>query len=240
MAAKPEYYLVRNWSNFQHYKDRDPPWIKLHFSILSSEDWVTLDDASRVLAIACMLIASRNQGQVPNRPDYIRRVAYLSKDPNFTPLIKCGFLSNPLADASIPERVQADATTEAEQIRSEAETDKNFGRSSYLEFYDVFPKKKDPRLAEKAFFAAVKRGADPLTIISGAQCYAKERAGQEPRFTKAPAAWLNADAWLNEPEPNGKDDLNGRTLARITPARPSTRNGFAEFIASKIVVSGSE
>jgi len=57
-------FTVRNWRKYQHYTDRNPPWIKLHFEILSSEDWVMLADDSRVLLIACMLIASRNQGKV--------------------------------------------------------------------------------------------------------------------------------------------------------------------------------
>jgi hypothetical protein len=83
---------VKNWRKFQHYSDRNPPWIKLHFEILSSRDWVTLDDASRVLAIACMLIASRNEGVIPADSDYVQRVAYLKKPPNFKPLIACGFL----------------------------------------------------------------------------------------------------------------------------------------------------
>lgn len=90
---------IKNWEKFQHYKDRNPPWIKLHFELLTSRDWVSLDDASRVLAIACMLIASRNGGVIPDDPDYLKRVAYLNTDPDLTPLILCGFLE-PLADAS--------------------------------------------------------------------------------------------------------------------------------------------
>jgi len=85
-------YRVRNWQQFQHYRDRNPPWIKLHFAMLSSVDWVTLDDRARVLAVACMLIASRNGGEVPGDPGYLKRVAYLNSAPNFKPLIECGFL----------------------------------------------------------------------------------------------------------------------------------------------------
>ena len=98
-------YRVRNWEKFQHYKNRNPPWIKLHFELLSSSDWVTLDDKSRVLVIACMLIASRNGGMVPSDPLYVQRVAYLKDIPDFEPLISCGFLqdsaSKLLASASI-------------------------------------------------------------------------------------------------------------------------------------------
>jgi hypothetical protein len=103
-------YRVKNWRNFQHYKDRNPPWIKLHFSLLSSEDWVTLDDTSRVLAVACMLIASRNEGSIPSDPAYLKRVAYLNKTPNLTPLIKCGFLE----PDSESKQTLADARPETE------------------------------------------------------------------------------------------------------------------------------
>jgi hypothetical protein len=88
-------YRIRNWDKYQHYSDRNPPWIKLHFELLTSRDWVTLDDASRVLAVASMLLASRNQeerGVVPNDPDFVKRVAFLNSTPDFRPLVRCGFL----------------------------------------------------------------------------------------------------------------------------------------------------
>ena len=109
-----DYYEIPTWKDYQHYKDRDPPWIKLHFSLLTSPTWVMLDDASRALAIACMLIASRNHGKVPSNPDYIKRVAYLNSV-NFKPLIENGFLvpcKQMLADASESKQEQAKATTE--------------------------------------------------------------------------------------------------------------------------------
>ncbi|MEI5680483.1 MULTISPECIES: hypothetical protein [unclassified Mesorhizobium] len=111
---------VRNWSEFQHYKDRNPPWIKLHFALLASEDWVTLDDASKLLAIVCMLVASRNNGMIPNNPAYLKRVAYLDKLPKLKPLIDCGFLEIPQADAST---LQANDSTAQALARPETETD---------------------------------------------------------------------------------------------------------------------
>jgi hypothetical protein len=125
MTNSPPRYRVRNWDRFQHYKSRNPPWIKLHFEILSSADWVMLDDNSKLLAIACMLIASRNEGCVPNNPEYVKRVAYLNKTPKFKPLIDCGFLEILQADASIRVPLQAGARpeeeTEAEAYSEEVE-----------------------------------------------------------------------------------------------------------------------
>lgn len=149
MTAAPAFFAIKNWKKFQHYKHRNPPWVKLHVDILTSADWVTLADASRVLAVACMVIGARNEGRVPNDPAYIKRVAFIRGNVNFNPLLKCGFLShesdensNALKNADNPENLQADASntladasavlaprkhlrTNAtpEQSRAEAETD---------------------------------------------------------------------------------------------------------------------
>jgi hypothetical protein len=101
---------IKNWERFQHYKHRNPPWIKLHRELLSSETWVLLSDASRVLAIALMLLAGGNDNHFEDTEDskrYIKRVAYLDDTPNFEPLIKCGFLEY---ESDIASNMQADAS----------------------------------------------------------------------------------------------------------------------------------
>ena len=116
---------IRNWHHFQQYKDRCPPWIKLHREILQSEDWVMWDDASRVLAIACMLLASRTEdGSLPANPGYIKRAAYLNTDPDLQPLINCGFLELE-GDDSKAYKTLASCTTETEtETETERETEK--------------------------------------------------------------------------------------------------------------------
>ena len=71
---------------------------------------MTLDDSARVLAVACMLIASRNEGSIPNDLAYLKRVAYLNRTPNLKPLIDCGFLE-PASDC---KQMLADARPETE------------------------------------------------------------------------------------------------------------------------------
>lgn len=113
-------YRILNWSEYQHYKDRCPPWIKLHHSLLTSEVWVMGNDASRALTVACMLLAARNNdmdGSFNGDPEYIKRFAYLTSTPDFNPLIKYGFLEM-LQDAS---DVIAKCNTETEQSREEKE-----------------------------------------------------------------------------------------------------------------------
>jgi len=117
-------YRIKNWAEFQHYKDRNPPWIKLHVGILSSQDWVTLDDKSRVLAIACMVLASKTGGEIDGSPaglTYLRRAAYLNSKPDLKPLVECGFLEV-LADASALQ-ASASGSVYTEESRGEAETE---------------------------------------------------------------------------------------------------------------------
>ncbi len=86
------YYKIKEWAKYQHYKDRCPPWIKLHKSLLTSKTWVMLDDASRVLAVACMMLAADTDNKIPADPAYMKRVAYLNVDPDFNPLVETEFL----------------------------------------------------------------------------------------------------------------------------------------------------
>lgn len=207
MITSPQ-LKVRNWAEFQHYKDRNPPWIKLHFALLASEDWVTLDDASKLLAVVCMLVASRNNGMVPNNPAYLKRVAYLDRLPKLKPLIDCGFLEMAQADAS--ERL-ADASAPQADARPETETDtekkdspsprgKRVAVNAEIEaefegaFWPLYPRKVDKRDARKAFLKA--RATVPLeTILSALKAYVAEVEGKEKQFIRHPTRWLNAASW---------------------------------------------
>lgn len=49
---------VKNWGQFQHYKDRSPPWIKLHKCLLDDRDFMSLPLASKAIAPLLWLLAS--------------------------------------------------------------------------------------------------------------------------------------------------------------------------------------
>lgn len=51
----------KNWDRFQHYKDRCPPWIKLHRDILTNRDFARLPLASKALAPLLWLLASESK-----------------------------------------------------------------------------------------------------------------------------------------------------------------------------------
>jgi len=63
-------------------------------------------------------------------------------------------------------------------------------------FWASYPRHTAKRAAERAFNSAVKR-ASLTKILAGAARYAAERKGEEERYTKHPATWLNGDCWAD-------------------------------------------
>jgi len=51
----------KNWSEYQHYKDRNPPWIKLHRDLLNDRDFMCLPIASKAIAPLLWLLASESK-----------------------------------------------------------------------------------------------------------------------------------------------------------------------------------
>ena len=57
---------VKNWEKFQHFKDRKPPWIKLYRDILDDKEWHKLDPVAAKALVMIWLLASENDGQLPD------------------------------------------------------------------------------------------------------------------------------------------------------------------------------
>jgi hypothetical protein len=68
---------VVGWDRFQHYKDRDPPWVKLYRDLFTSESWVLGTDTSRLVQVASILLAARYSNKIPLQWNLIRKVANL-------------------------------------------------------------------------------------------------------------------------------------------------------------------
>ena len=210
----PEYLSVRNWRQFQHYRDRNPPWIKLHFSLLSSRDWVTLDDASRVLAVACMLLASRNDGKIDCSEaglEYIQRVAYTNHKPDLKPLIACGFLESastllaPSASTLLANSVSETETDSKQQTRVRA---KRTGlNGSFITFWNAYPRKAAKGRAEKAW-TKINPDEQLTAVIVAAIQKATESAQwtkDDGKFIPHPATWLNDRRWEDEQGESGSN-----------------------------------
>lgn len=94
---------VKNWHEFQHYKQRRPPWIKLHRQILDDFKFHRLPVASRALAPCIWLLASEYQDG--NFPCDLDELSFRLHQPvsdiksAIYPLLDAGFLVNDDGDS---------------------------------------------------------------------------------------------------------------------------------------------
>ena len=66
MPDEPQtFWQIRNWTTYQHYRDRQPPWVKLHVQMLDDADLAALPDAARLLATLLLLVAARTENRIP-------------------------------------------------------------------------------------------------------------------------------------------------------------------------------
>ena len=57
---------IKNWNKFQHFANRKPIWIKLYRDLLENPDWFDLDGDTAKILIGLWLIASENEGFLPD------------------------------------------------------------------------------------------------------------------------------------------------------------------------------
>jgi hypothetical protein len=56
---------IKNWTQFQHFKNRDPIWIKLYRNLLDDIEWHQLDPLAAKTLVSLWLLASEDSGKIP-------------------------------------------------------------------------------------------------------------------------------------------------------------------------------
>ena len=145
---------VTNWERWQSYRsDRgQPPWIKVHRTVLRNPEWTMLTDAQRGQLVQIWILAA-DKGGVIEVPDSVNIVAFIQSvccmksEPDLQALVSHRFIS---LDAKVtPIRRQGDAnvttamsaqsrveksSTEAEQSSSARAVCENCGNSWPAEY----------------------------------------------------------------------------------------------------------
>jgi len=95
-----EYFEVKNFDSFQHYKDRTPPWIKLYNSILEDYEFACLQDASKLQLVLIWLLASRTNNKIPYDERWIQKKLQLDSEIDLDTLERAGFINKINGDSS--------------------------------------------------------------------------------------------------------------------------------------------
>lgn len=209
---------IKNWGEHQHYKDRNPPWIKLHVKILNDMSFMMLAPASKCLLMLLWVLAAENNGEINFSEEELKfrlRDSKFSRS-SLTPLIHSGFISV-LASASSE---LASAPKSCSETETETETDVCARASEELdafgEFWKAYPKKIGKQAAVRAWQKIKNR--PPLGKIIEAIKRAQDTdqwKKDNGEFIPHPSTWLNGGRWDDEP---------------ITRIQPSKQSGHMKVV----------
>lgn len=196
----------KNWSEFQHYKDRSPEWIKLHRNILDNYEFQCLPVASRALAPMLWLLASEYEGGVIDatlaKLAFRLRMTEKEVTDALNPLIEANFFSleqdasKPLADC------KQDASLEKSKRREEKE--KNVG---FENFWKDYP--KTPVMSKKEALKAWKllSDADQSAALAAVAPYKEWLAKKKDHPVVHACRFLSQrrfEGFQNQPEQPGE------------------------------------
>jgi hypothetical protein len=182
---------IKNWAKYQHFKDRRPPWVKLYRDILDDLEWHQLEPRAAKVLVMLWLIASENDGNLPEAKELAFRLRTTERDV----LDQISKLSHwliqdditPISIGNQPDPLE----TEERQRRDRDRIARDFAA-----FYAAYPKKKAPADAEKAF-AKVKAPIEVLLAAIREQCETEDWQKEKGRYIPYPATWLNQRQWEN-------------------------------------------
>ena len=219
----------KNWSEFQHYKNRSPAWIKLHANILDDYDFCVMHVASRALAPMLWLLASKYEnGKINESPTKLAFKLRMTVDEFIfavKPLIDNKFFN---ADSEMLAECLQDACLEERERRGETEREEEASREGEK---TEKPKKASPEapkfLAKQALmdlgvteqvaadFIAMRKAKLTETAITGIK-----READKAGFTLEDAlkecvarGWQGFKAdWVNKGNPStGKAGMSPET-----------------------------
>lgn len=138
----------KNWAVFQHYKDRCPPWIKLHRDLLNDRVFMRLPLASKAIAPLLWLLASESKDGIfdGSLDELVFRLHITKKEyeDGVKPLIENDFFT--VVSGVIADRKQ-NAIPETE-TEGEAKKETEAPEGVSLEVWESFVKQRKARKAQ--------------------------------------------------------------------------------------------
>lgn len=145
---KVQFFSIRNWTKFQHYSKRNPPWIRLYHDLLRDRAYQKLSDTCRSHLVGLFLLASHNDNRIPDDQVWLRHELCTKTPIDLKTLVASGFIqmnsenaSDMLAEAEMlaarqqlaAEQALRDRSTDnSETDNSEADTRTAFGEFGHV------------------------------------------------------------------------------------------------------------
>lgn len=198
---------IKDWMEYQHYKDRNPPWVKLHKKLMTSFEWHCLHNDSKVLALNLWWLASEHDDATSGLvTDNMQKIAFKARMDEKR-VVECirelerhGFIEVERDDSDLLSRCyQLDAP------ETETETDiktKN-AREKKIGFEDLTVHHIAGWLNEKRAQGKYLT-IDEHDLLEMFKDYCRSK---NPKYKDYIAAFRNAFKWDNAPK---KGESNGK------------------------------
>jgi hypothetical protein len=125
-----KFLAVKGFEKFQHYRDRNPPWIKLHGTLLTDLAFLELSEAAQAQLVKLWVLASQLGHPLPNNPKLLAGKIGTTGKFHLASIIAAGFLipcndlaSSALAESSENARPSVCARIQSSEIELEAVVD---------------------------------------------------------------------------------------------------------------------
>jgi len=106
LGSGVKYARIRNWERFQHYKRRQPPWIKFYVDLLDDQELQAMPQQSRLLYCLLLLVAAKKGNRFPVNPVWIAEelaIPLAQVKRGLPPLLASGHLQNSASANRSPE-----------------------------------------------------------------------------------------------------------------------------------------
>jgi len=195
---------VKDWNKFQHFKDRKPPWIKLYRDLLDDLEWHELDPLAAKSLVAIWLIASENDGELPEMKKLAFRlrvtekqaISIVSQLDHWLIQDDINVISDRYQDDSLEIEKETEKETDIKKLIS-SKKPRLTGSAEFDKFWMIYPRKVNKGLAMKAWEKAAIKAA-PALIIAAVEAWKNSKDFPEPDFIPHPSSWLNGERWSDE------------------------------------------
>lgn len=104
-----QYVYVVKWWEFQHYTDRNPPWIKCYLELLANDAYTNLSGHRRAILHGTWMEYASSRQQLPGDTRTLtRRLSLKVSTADLNALVQAGFLGL-LDSKTLAKRLQADS-----------------------------------------------------------------------------------------------------------------------------------
>lgn len=127
------YFKIRNWDKFQHYKQRNPPWIRLHRTLLRDHKFNQLSEWEQWTLVRLWLLASEASNHMAFDERWVRKAINATKRVPLEKYVNMGFIelvSERDASSVLAPRKQS-AEPEAEVSEAEV-SEQSSGASDFV------------------------------------------------------------------------------------------------------------